>query len=141
MASPATFPLSFAQHPWFVVSKKGNISRWEIGWKPGRYGEKTYWGHIVFNILPPFVGLRIFLFPQRLYSKGKLLKMIEGDESSVAAKMAAFIERSPDTYPFKEKYSFLSPNSNTYVQWVLDHFPESGMRLSWNAFGKGYKKK
>lgn len=66
--------------------------------------------------------------------------MIEGDEGSLAAKMAEFIERSPETYPFKNQYRFRGPNSNTYAQWILNHFPETGMALSWNAFGKKYKK-
>jgi hypothetical protein len=136
MASPATFPLTFAQHPWFVVNKKGVISRYEVAWRPGRYGEKLWWGHITFNILPPFTGLRVFLTPRKFYSKGRLLKMIEGDESSTAAKMVEFVERSRETYPFKNIYRFRGPNSNTYVQWVLDNFPEAGMKLSWNAFGK-----
>ncbi len=25
------------------------------------------------------------------------------------------------------------------VQWILDRFPESKLRLPWNSFGKGYK--
>lgn len=53
--------------------------------------------------------------------------------------MSEFIERSPDTYPHCNQYAFRGPNSNTYAQWVLNQFPESGFSLPWNAFGKGFK--
>ena len=29
-ANPAPIPISFARHPWFVLNKKGIISRWEV---------------------------------------------------------------------------------------------------------------
>ena len=136
MASPASIPLNFARHPWFVINKKGVISRWEVSWRPGQYKAKTVWGHLSLNVLPPFQGLRIFYFSSKYFWKASLLKLIEGDEGSVAEQMAEFIERSSQTYPYANFYSFTGSNSNTYVQWVINHFPESGMKLPWNAFGK-----
>ena len=62
--------------------------------------------------------------------------MIEGDENSLAAKMAEFIEHSPETYSHSKEYSLVGPNSNTYVQWILNMFPEFPAKLPWNAFGK-----
>ncbi len=62
---------------------------------------------------------------------------MEGDEKSIISEMVKFIEQSPQIYPHKNIYSFLGPNSNTYVQWVLNNFPELEVRLPWNAFGKG----
>ncbi len=54
--------------------------------------------------------------------------------------MVECIENSPHNYPYCGHYSYIGPNSNTYVQWVLDAFPESGLKLPWNAFGKGFKR-
>lgn len=141
MTSPASLPLSFARHPWFVINKKGMLSRWGVGWRPQQYGAEKQWGHVAENILPPFVGLRIFYLSNRFLWKGSVASIVEGDEASLAAHMAAFIEQSPQTYPYRDAYSFFGPNSNTYVQWVLDAFPESGMRLPWNSFGKRYSSK
>jgi len=60
-------------------------------------------------------------------------------KGSEAQMMIEFIERSPNVYPHCEMYRFRGPNSNTYVQWVIDNFPNSGLQLPFNAFGKGYK--
>ncbi len=136
MKSPASIPLNFASHPWFVVNKKGVISRWAVSWRPMQYDPQSVWGHLSLDSLPLFQGLRVLYFSKRYYWKGTLIKVIEGDEGSLAARMAEFIENSPQTYPYKNIYSFFGPNSNTYAQWILNHFPESGMRLPWNAFGK-----
>lgn len=139
MASPASLPLSFATHPWFVLNKKGTVSRWGVGWRPQHYKAAAQWGHIANDSLPLFQGLRILYFTDAFSWKGRLLGVIEGDETSIAARMINCIECSPETYPFRDRYSFLGPNSNTYIQWVLDQFPESGLRLRWNSLGKGFK--
>ena len=137
MTCPASIPFSFAIHPWFVINKKGTLSRWGVGWQPEKYGAKIQWGHIGLNVIPPFQGLRIFYFSNKYSWKSSVFKVIEGDEKSTAAQMAEFIENSPHTYPFKDTYSFVGPNSNTYVEWVLNNFPELNIHLPWNAFGKG----
>lgn len=137
MASPASIPLNFACHPWFVVNKKGAVARWGVGWRPEQYGNgEARWGHIATNILPPFTGLRVWYSSSRWHWRGSLLKMIEGGEGSVAARMIACIEHSPEVYPYRDTYSFFGPNSNTYVEWILNQYPEAQMRLPWNAFGK-----
>jgi hypothetical protein len=136
MISPASLPISFACHPWFVINKKGILSRWGVGWRPQHYSAGKRWGHLASDVLAPFQGLRIFYFSSRFSWKGSLLKSIEGDEHSLAADMVKFIEESAHNYPYKDYYSFLGPNSNTYAQWIIMRFPESGMHLPWNAFGK-----
>ncbi len=78
------------------------------------------------------------MFINRLW-KAWLISSVEGDGHSVAARMADFIISSPQIYPYREKYSLAGPNSNTYVQWILNKFPESGMHLPWNAIGKNFK--
>lgn len=135
-ACPATLPYAFARHPWFVVNQKGNISRWEIFWRP-QYGHLLRWGHLHKDFFPPLQGIEMFFLSQKhFWGSGTLRGYVEGDEGSLAARMAACIECSGETYPYCRTYSLLGPNSNTYVQWVLDQFPESGLHLPWNAFGK-----
>ncbi len=136
--SPCSFPLSFAVHPWFVINQKGKISRYGFN-HIKNVGEKS-WGHLALNSLPPFSGLGIF-FP--FYSNNrfnaKLVGMIENNENGTAKEMADFIENSKNAYPLLNTYHLLGPNSNTYAQWVLNHFPEFKFKLPWNAIGKKYR--
>jgi len=135
---PASLPISFAAHPWFVVNKKGALSRWEIFWKQEKEW-RARWGYLHGDFYPPFQGIPIF-YPserfhwQRLHLRG----MVEGSEGSDAQRMADLIEASPQNYPYRDEYSFFGPNSNTYAQWAIDHSPGCGLELPWNAFGKGY---
>src|SRR3989338_3846576 len=142
---PAVIPFNFAVHPWFVINKKGDIERfgvgrtageqrWEVFWRPEK--DKENWGHLHRNSLPPTHGIPMFSFSQKYFWRGTLRGHIEGDEGSVAHKIAEFIEHSPDTYPHCYRYSLKGPNSNTYAQWVLNQFPQSGLTLPWNSFGK-----
>lgn len=137
---PGSIPFFFAKHPWFVVNKKGTTSRWEVIHKKSQ--NKTSWGHLHMNFLPPSKGIWVLPFWNvfEWYWQGKLLGLIEGDENSTAQKMADFIENSPTTYQYCKKYIFTGPNSNTYAQWILGKFPELKIKLPWNAFGKNYKK-
>jgi hypothetical protein len=132
---PVGLPLSFARHPWFVVNRKGDVSRWGV--KRMADYKAPSWGHLHKNMLPPTQGIWVWwaLFPN-WYWKGTVRAVIEGGEGSTAQKMADFILASPETYPYCHQYSLTGINSNTYVQWVLDRFPESGMKLPWNCFGK-----
>ena len=132
----ATVPFNFAVHPWLVVNRMGIVSRWEIFWQPSRSTQS--WGHLHKDFYPPFHGSEMFFYSKKYFFKPHLAGVIEGDEGSVAQKMAEVIEHSPQTYPNCNYYRLRGPNSNTYVQWVLDQFSQSGLKLSWNAFGKGY---
>ena len=134
---PAGVPLSFARHPWFVINKKGNVERWEVFRPPQNYREK--WGHLYRNALPFTQGIPIFHFTRKYFWKGKLRGYIEGSEGSVAQQMIEVTQNSPHNYPYRDKYALISPNSNTYVQWVLNQFPNSGLKLPWNSFGKNYE--
>jgi hypothetical protein len=138
---PPSLPLSFACHPWFVINKKGLLSRYEVIASPAKYGMQST-RHLYINALPPTRGLRILR--STLYSwyiwPVTLIGVYEGAEGSVAARMVECIENSPQNYPFSNRYAYTGPNSNTYVQWILNQFPNSGLKLPWNAFGKGYLK-
>lgn len=135
LACPANLPYSFVGHPWFVVNRRGIISRWEIFWMPKKW--ETSWGHLHKNFYSPFQGIPKFFFSERyLWRQVKLLGYIEGNENSLAVRMADFLEISSRVYPYCYQYSLIAQNSNTYVQWVLNHFPESGLKLPWNSFGR-----
>lgn len=135
---PAALPVSFASHPWFVVNRYGALSRWDVLLME-RKNWKMRWGHLHKDFFLPFQGVEMFFFTDRYKWKHvRLLGVLGGDEGSLAHRMVELIERSPELYPSCEKYRLLGPNSNTYAQWVLNHFPECGLRLPWNSYGKGY---
>lgn len=131
---PVTFPLNFASHPWFVCNEKGAITRWEVLDRLNGNGE---WAYLHKNFFPTFSGIEIIPFIRRKpLWKGKLLKQVEGD---LAKRMIDVITSSYERYPIKE-YSLIGTNSNTYAQWVLDHFEELDFELPWNSFGKNAAK-
>lgn len=134
---PANLPFSFARHTWFVSIKKGIISRWEILFRKNVTGAS--WGHLHLNFLLPFQGIETLPFSQKYLWSSRLLGYIEGGEESTAARMVEFIEKSSEKYPYCNRYLLIGPNSNTYVQWILNKFPENNVKLSWNSFGKNYK--
>lgn len=130
---PAHVPFNFAIHSWFVCNEKGKISRWEVLFRANK--DKT-WGFLHQNHYPPFSGIEIFHFSTRWYWQSRLLKKVEGE---MAKEMINFIKMSRENYPYVQKYALSGANSNTYVQWVLNHFTEIGTKLPWNAIGKNAK--
>lgn len=126
-------------HPWFVVNHKGTVSRWAIG-RAAVNGNPRF-GWINKDALPPFAGVPLFLFLglHKPAWKPVALGYVEGGEGSLAARMTKCIESSKETYPYRNIYVPSGPNCNTYIQWVIDQFPESKFRLPWNAIGKGYR--
>lgn len=136
---PASVPFNFATHPWFVCVKNGEITRREVRFEINN-NNLAKGRHFYINSLPPFSGINIIPFLMSKFLWGaKLLGYIEGGENSMAKDLLNFIEKSKDTYPYHDKYLLWGPNSNTYVQWVLDHFPEFIITLPWNCFGRKYK--
>jgi hypothetical protein len=130
---PALIPVNFARHPWFVLNKKGEVSRYEIN-----YLKKNN-SYLLKDCLPPFQGIEYASFIKNHFWKAKLLGFIEGDEDSVAQKAIEFIENSQNTYPHCDKYRLWGPNSNTYAQNILNKFPEFNIHLSWRFIGKNFK--
>lgn len=144
MVCPATMPFSFAVHPWLVINQRGIVSRFGIGRYNteesrrffGTHSCEECSGRLHKNAKPPFEGLEIFPSIHHTHWKGVIVGVVEGGAGSVAERMATYIEDSITSYPHRDYYSLLGPNSNTYVQWVLNSFPESNIKLPWNAFGK-----
>ena len=125
---PAYFPFNYFRHPWFVLNKKGEISRWEI-----RHIRKNS-SYLYVNNQPPFEGISKTIF-LNIYWKAILLGNINGD---IAQRAIDMIQASEENYPFSKKYSGFGPNSNTYLQWVLNKFPEFKIKLSDRFIGKDF---
>jgi len=87
----------------------------------------------------PTIGIGIYHGSKKKW-KGTLIGSITGDENSLAREMHDFINTESLNYRYKNIYKvYPGPNSNTYIQWILNKFPESKITLPWNCFGKNYK--
>ena len=138
LSCPCTFPVNFAHHMWFVLNEKGKLSRWEVLLDKECCGQK---GHVYKDAQAPFKSFGLFVKNEKAYFAPTLLGLMEGDADSEAFKMIRFIEASKETYPYRDHYKLLGPNSNTYVKWVLDQFPGFKVSTHWRALGAGFKVK
>lgn len=130
---PATLPYSFAVHPWFVVNKKGDVSRWELLSQAQKI--PTSWQHLHKDAFSPFQGIRALPIYGSLHWPSSVRDSATGP---TAQSVIEVIESTPETYPHTDEYHLLGPNSNTYAQWVLDNTPEFDATLPFNAIGKRY---
>ncbi|HUC96503.1 MAG TPA: DUF3750 domain-containing protein [Candidatus Saccharimonadales bacterium] len=121
------------RHPWFVLNKKGKLTRWEVLFE--KNNGQPGWRHLHNNLFAPFAGISRFPYSQKLLRKARLEGYTNGGD---AKKIIDFIEKSPDSYQFRDYYRFFGPNSNTYAQWVLDHNPKFKVSLPDNSLGKDY---
>src|SRR3989344_4464552 len=94
LACPTYTPFNFARHSWFVLNKKGLISRWEIRHKKNKKTNNYFY----LNTQPPFQGINISFFIKKHFWKAKLMGYIEGSENSTAQKIIEFIENSEKIY-------------------------------------------
>ncbi|MEX1027585.1 MAG: DUF3750 domain-containing protein, partial [Candidatus Paceibacterota bacterium] len=85
------------------------------------------WGHLHRNLLKPSSGVG--------NGPGRLLRRWMGAD---AVAIAERIEWSPDSYPWRSVYRiFPGPNSNTYVQWVL----QSDYTIGWRGVGRRFSRR
>lgn len=138
MASPIPKPFHFAIHAWFIINMQGEIHRWEFG--KFRNSPNPDGIGLFRDFFHPLTGMNKYLWKPEPRFDSHLLGKTEGDENTVAAGMAHFINEHSGEYPYIKKYSYLGPNSNTYAAWVLQQFPESGLHLPASAVGKGYRR-
>ncbi len=136
-SSPVPIPFNFAVHTWFVINLKGKINRWEFGRFKGS-PHKNGIG-ILKNFFEPTEGMNKFFWKRNPRFNSKLIGFIEGKDNSITKQLAIFIEEYANSYPLKTEYSVLGPNSNSFMQWILDKFPDVKLKLPFNAIGKGYK--
>jgi hypothetical protein len=96
-----------ASHPWFVIQSAGSdtLTRWEV-W-PAAGGPH---GHVRKNLFTP---------EEDIGAGGQyIIAELTGQS---AQPVVDFIESQSPTYPCKDHYMLLGPNSSTYAQWVLDN--------------------
>ncbi|MDH5561828.1 MAG: DUF3750 domain-containing protein [Deltaproteobacteria bacterium] len=137
LSSPIDIPLHLlAVHCWIVTKDRlGIINRWEVWHRPSVC--KTSWGHVHQNLFPPETGIIKLPF----FLKGKatwpasLIGHLDGDQAEF---LGGFLLSKAKDYPEKDHYRYLGPNSNSFVQWVLNQLPEAQIRLPKKALGKNY---
>lgn len=138
--TPVPFPLHFAAHCWLVISDSKTRHRFEV-WAPlWVTGDST----VIVDALKPEEGFRTSFFYslKNPYKKSipRKIHTVQGTAGSVAHELYDFIKASEQTYPARHRYNMVfGSNSNTYIAWILQHFPTAGFQLPWNAFGKNYK--
>lgn len=139
LSSHIPWPFSLWRHFWFVIKKGSELERWEFG-KFRRSPHKNNIG-VVKDLLPFTEGMNKYIYSTSPRAKSYLHHYIEGNSGSLAERMVNFIGQRADEYPLGHRYRYLGPNSNTFIQWVLNHFPDLDYKLPWRAMGKGYKQK
>ena len=123
-----------ALHAWFAVKPAGGhtFERWEL-WqndrvKPAAAGG-THYGHVYRNLQAPagHVGA----------GGTRVLAERSGPD---AERIIRFIQLQSPYYPWRREYAYFpGPNSNTYVQWVLDRVGWD-VRLPAAAIGKDWRR-
>lgn len=134
MDSKLPIPLHLAVHGWFVIQRGKEFQRWEFG-KFGNSPHPEGFG-LHRDLMPPFAGMNKYPNNPAQRQKARVLGVERGEQASL---LAEFIESRSHQYPGINRYQYTGPNSNTYVQWVLGHFPQTHLKLPWNAFGKNYR--
>ena len=127
---PTSLPFSLFNHSWVVIIKDDEIFRWEVLFRKGSDNTHLHCNHYL-----PFSGVEVFLPIKKVYWKAKLIYYLEGES---AKKIHSLVKRSQDLYFLKNKYSLVGPNCNTYVQWILNNFPDLNMRLPRSCIGRDY---
>lgn len=106
----AKIPLigEIAVHYWLVIWQNQTVDRWEV-WQTAHCCQQS-WGHLHCNLMPYNLGV------------GNGGSWTEAEwVGSQADLLISTINHSPHTYPYKYKYRYWpGPNSNTYVQWILN---------------------
>tara|TARA_R110002167_G_scaffold43516_1_gene131417 strand:- start:198 stop:914 length:717 start_codon:yes stop_codon:yes gene_type:complete len=52
------------------------------------------------------------------------------------------IQEAAKSYPYADKYrAWPGPNSNTFIQYIINQLPNSGLHMPYNALGQSYKNK
>ena len=116
---------ALAHHHWFVVEHEGRKDRWEIWQFADRGG--VSWGHLHKNLLAPERGV----------GNGPSW-LVEVWSAKEALDLIERVEHACEEYPWCDRYRLWpGPNSNTFVQWVL----EERIALSWRAWGERYSRR
>jgi len=147
-SSKLGIPLNFVVHTHIVTEHAGTKNRYDV-FMPKTVPQiiQAHHGNIYKNLLPCDSGFLLFFrtnyWWHTNHSKKRwgttLVSSVTGTSGSAAYSLYNFIENE-GLEQYTSQYSFIKgPNSNTFVQWVVDQVPECGLFLPWNAWGKGYK--
>lgn len=135
--SPLPFPFNAWVHAWIVCNEKGKITRYEVMNFRNKIDKEK--GYLQVNMFEPWKGMYVFGLLGGPKWKGKLVEVIEGDKNSTAARIGKFMRENLMKYPYKDVYHYVpGPNSNTFIQSLLNRFPDCEFKLPRNAPGKGY---
>jgi hypothetical protein len=114
-----------AVHYWFVIVENSQFERWEIWQKAHR--SKLSWGHLHQNLMGYDQGV----------GNGDSWLEFEWEENQ-GNLLREIIRKTPYIYPYNYKYRYYpGPNSNTYVQWVLNQ-ANTNYILGKFGIGKNY---
>jgi len=120
-----------ADHYWFVVVKgargcgASHQQRWEVWQHKNAGGQSWHYLHKNLKTCQSGVGNG----PSRVEYCWRGAK---------AARLIRVLEMSPKTYPYLARYLYWpGPNSNTFVQWVLDQ-AQINLTPGPSAIGKDY---
>jgi hypothetical protein len=130
---------NLASHPWFMWTFDGlSYSTIEV-YAPGNMSSVGTYGNIYyFELLP-----RDFSYLTRTDRDGRVRRTYSGD---VAKQAITWIIKNYRNYQYYDKYEYFpGPNSNTFIQWIIDSMKKDGIildgaDLSSVAFGKDYGK-
>lgn len=116
-----------AVHYWFEIYQDNEVERWEVWQKPEQ--RQPSWGHVHLNLLRAKAGV------------GCGESWVEGSfTGGCAQKLIEILRQTPQDYPYQQLYRYWpGPNSNTYVQWVLNQ-ADITQSLKWRGIGKSYLK-
>lgn len=136
LASETSLPIRLATHVWIVTVYNGKIHRWDILHKPQPAEHRV--GHLHKNFQAPFQGLPKYYFGNAEHWDSVLSGFVSGKKGSVAHSVYTFVEKQIVAYQHATSYVMLpGPNSNSFVQWVIDSF-SLPITLPSTALGKNY---
>jgi hypothetical protein len=137
--SPAMLYACFARHPRVVlVDDQGNIDRFEV--KRRETKQQIGYSHFYHNRSQPREWLGRIHDEKEPKAPSTLIWHLQGDKDSEAKRIYDTIRENIDIYPYKDTYKlYPGPNSNTFVQRLLDKVPERKISLPWNCLGKNYR--
>ncbi|ELR98442.1 DUF3750 domain-containing protein [Gloeocapsa sp. PCC 73106] len=124
-AAKIPFIGNIAVHYWLVTWHNQSVDRWEV-WQRAHRCQHS-WGHLHRNLMYYAQGV------------GNGASWVEAEWQGMEADLLiATIINSPDSYPYKYLYRYWpGPNSNTYVQWILNQ-AQTQYSLSSLGIGKDY---
>ncbi len=126
--------LGVSYHSWIVLNEKGKFSRIEVI-------TKNYWKTHSHISLRENRITRAVKDPWGKLAFIKIIYLRDLCEGKVAKEIIGFLKSKLGEYKFRKRYFLFGPNCNTFTQAIINKFPESGFKLPWNAFGKGYANK